>query len=165
MLTLADFMAANVTCTKATMHNNLGGADIDGFTRIGSYEIPRQSLITLGWRHDILNPYSGAIFHAEFHDNATATDLEGEVRIIFESPQKDRKVKMIDRQTNTMYKTAPTDRTKQQLVYLGSDCPLIWAKARSFIWLLFKPSTDGKTIAYNNTNNLLFLGITQRVLE
>lgn len=161
MFTLADFLTQDITCTKAKMGEGIGFADWEGFTLIGQKEVPRQVLIALGVKFSLLREHKGGLFHIELHD-ASGNDIEGEYRIVFRNHEGTIRRKIIERNSNTMYKTAPTDRSHQSLVSLGIQTPFAWARERSYVQLWFKPNTDGVTIDYDSINNVLFIEYTMR---
>lgn len=159
-LAISDFLKADVTCTASKMATDtVGYADKDGFTVIGEYTVPPQQKIALGLRPDILNPNSGGLFHIELHDVGDA-DIEGEYKVVFRNANGTKKAVIITRRSTTMYKTAPTDRSKQALVKLGLNIPLTWVREDSVIQLLFKPDVNGKVIDYDNANNVFHLEVT-----
>jgi hypothetical protein len=158
-LAITDFLTQNVTCTASQKGEGVGLADFEGFTLIGEYVVPPQRRIALGIRPDILNPNSGGLFHIELHDAADA-NVEGEFKIVFRSASGLRKATIIRRHSNAMYVTTPTDRSKQALIKLGFNIPIIWCREDSVIQLLFKPNVDSSVIKYNSVNNVFYMDVT-----
>jgi hypothetical protein len=154
---ISDFMTQDVQCLKDKMGEGIGLADHEGYTLLGEYEVPRQCLIAIGLKH--LSQYAGGIFHIELHDSSN-NDIEGNVKIVFTNASKLTRKTIITRHTASMYKSDPLDRSHQQLVILGVQTPLTWAKERSLVQLYFKPDIDGETIDYDNTNNVLYIEYT-----
>ena len=158
-LAISDFLKADVTCTASKMGEGIGFADFEGFTLIGEYTVPPQQRIALGLIPDPFNPNSGGLFHIELHD-ASNNDIEGEYKIVFRNASGTKRVTIIKRHSTTMYKTAPTDRSKQALLRLGFNIPLKWVREDSVIQLFFKPDVDGKVIDHDNPNNVFLMDVT-----
>lgn len=154
--TLRDFMNQDVTCNKNKLGDNIGNADIQGFTLLGEYKVPKQVYIAIGKRPDIHEPNIGGLFHIELHDSLN-NDIEGEFKICFRNNSGLVKQPIIVRHSRGMYKASPTDRSKQSLVKLGINVGFIWAKPDSYVQLWFKPETDGVTVDYDNANNVCLI--------
>ncbi|MEM3458787.1 MAG: hypothetical protein QXN36_04080 [Candidatus Bathyarchaeia archaeon] len=160
-LTQFDFLKEDVQCLKDKMGEGIGFADYEGYTLIGEYKIPKQTLVAVGKRPQIYDQYIGGLFHLELHDSSN-NDIEGEVKIVLSNAPKTRKQIITKKRTAYMNKTSPTDRSKVDLLKLGVNVPFVFAQEDGYIELYFKPDTDGVTIDYDNVNNKLLLDITIR---
>jgi len=163
MLSVGDFLKQDVTCNSNQKGEAIGMADYEGYTLIGEWKVPKQLLVAVGKRPSQFEPYVGGLFHIELHDSSN-NDIEGTIKIVVSNAQKTKKAVVVQKHTLTMNKTNPTDRSKVDLLKLGINTPIYWVRQDSYIQLYFKPDVNGKTIDYDNPNNVLMLEITTQSL-
>lgn len=159
--TNADFLKADVQCLKSKQGEGVGMADYEGFTNIGEVTAKPQTMVCIGKRYDLLDKDVGGLCHVELHDSSN-NDIEGEIKIVLANANRLKKAVILKRRTNIMYKTAPTDRSKQPLVKVGMNSPPIFAREDSVVQLLFKPDTDGVTVDFDNSLNVILIDYIER---
>jgi len=162
-LTLTDFLTQDVTCDSNKKGEGIGMADYEGYTLIGQWKVPKQLVVAVGKRPSPFDQFVCGLFHVALHDSSK-NDIEGDVKVVVSNAQQTRKAIVVQRRTKFMNKTSPMDRSKVDLLKLGVNTDIYWVRQDGYIQLYFKPDVNGKTIDYDNPNNVLMLDITTQNL-
>jgi len=147
---------SNITLDQDKKGNNTGEADYDGYTLLGRMVVPPQLRWGLGHKRLWFSPVSGGLFVVLLRDTS-GNIIEGKAKVVFVSATGDRKIPVYEAHTRTMYRTDPTDKSKNQLVCYGLNTPNLLVKSDGEIRLYFKADVDDTVINYLNTNNLIVI--------
>jgi hypothetical protein len=146
-LVIGDFLTGNVTLNKDKKGDEIGFADIDNYTKIGTYTVPASTMIAIGLPQ-------GGLFYIALYDS-TPTLIHGQALIKVTNPERTKMRKVASQNTRTLDPNNKANRITQPLIVLGQNVPIVWALQDSKIELWFKPETNNVTVDSTKNNELL----------
>jgi hypothetical protein len=160
-LTQAQLLTENVLLLASQKGNgiSLGQADFNSYTPIAIYTVKPQTRLLVGRRPDLFDKDVGGIWYA-FVKNTSGAEIKGDYKIMLSSADGMKKAQILTRRSEAMYSTNPSDRSKQTLLKIGFNVPLVVAREDSLLVILLKPDTDSQTLDFDHVDNRILLDVT-----